>query len=90
MTKLEKWHTLKGAASQAMQEWTQYSREAGCGNTPYEGKGYYHDRLYGDTVRKPILQIATIMNEAQFQPQLTGVTLLVKSSPEIAGSAHRG
>jgi hypothetical protein len=64
-----------------MQACTQYHHATGCGNTPYEGKGYYHDRLYGDIARKPFLQIATIMNEAQFQPQLAGVMLLVKSSP---------
>jgi hypothetical protein len=68
----------------------QYLRIAGCGNTPYEGKGYYHDRLYSDIMCKPFLQIATIISEAQFQPQLVGVMLSVKSSPDIVGLAHRG
>jgi hypothetical protein len=30
------------------------------------------------------------MNDAQFQPQLTGVTLSVKSSPQITCSASSG
>jgi hypothetical protein len=47
-----------------MQACTQYRRAAGCGNSLYEGKGYYHDQLCGDITRKPFLQIATIMNEA--------------------------
>jgi hypothetical protein len=79
-----------GAESQAMQVCTQYHRTAGCGNTPFKGKGYYHDWLCGDIARKPFLQIATITNEAYFQPQLMGVTLSVKSSLEIVGSAHWG
>jgi hypothetical protein len=60
----------------------QYHCAAGCGNTPYEGKGSYHDRLYSDIAHKPFC-------EAQFQPQLIGVTLSVKCSPEIACSAHQ-
>jgi hypothetical protein len=68
----------------------QYHYATGCGNTPYEGKGYYHDWLCGDITRKPFLQIATITNEAQFQPQLMGVTLSVKSSSEITGLALQG
>jgi hypothetical protein len=81
---------LKGAASQAMHACMQYRSTTRCGNTPYEGKVYYHDRLYSDITRNPFLQVATTTNEAQFQPKLTGVTLSVKSSPEIVGSAHRG
>jgi hypothetical protein len=73
-----------------MQAYMQYRRAARCGNTTFEGKGYYHDRLYGDITHKPFLQIATTMSEAQFQPQLARMTLSVKSSLEIVGLAHRG
>jgi hypothetical protein len=36
-----------------MQACTQYRHTADCGNAPYEGKVYYHDRLYGDIACKP-------------------------------------
>jgi hypothetical protein len=39
--------TLKGEAFQLLQVCVQYRITAWCGNNPYNGKGYYHDRLCG-------------------------------------------
>jgi hypothetical protein len=50
--------TLKRTTFQLPKVCEQYRRAAGCGNTPYEGKGYYHGRFYSAITHKLFATLA--------------------------------
>jgi hypothetical protein len=70
-----------------MHTYMQYRRTARCGNTPYKGKGYYHDRLYGDIVRMPFFANSDNNDRSSVSTPTHGGDAFDK---ELTGSTHRG
>jgi hypothetical protein len=61
---IECYFNLKGEASQLPQVHVQYRITAECGNTPYGGKGYYHDQLCDAIARELVCNIDKTSSEA--------------------------
>jgi hypothetical protein len=81
--------SIKGEAFQLPQVCVRYRITGGRGNTPYDGKGYYQDRLCEAIMHESFLRHRQKL-ERSFNPSWWGWRFLIWSSPRVECSTYWG